>query len=83
MRSSFRRLNVPLLVAALAASAGTGACYHHGYDANNHAEHRWNNAEEPYYERWEHETHRDHRDFNQRGGDEQNAYWSWRVTIQG
>jgi hypothetical protein len=82
MRARFRNLDIHLLVAALALPVAAGACYHHGYDGDHsRAEHRWNDSEEPYYERWEHETHRDHRDFNQRGNDDQSAYWSWRVTI--
>lgn len=82
MQSRRRRSNIPLLLAMLASFAGTGACSHHERDANNHAERRWSDAEEPNYEQWEHETHRDHRDFSQRSSDEQNAYWSWRANIR-
>ena len=31
-----------------------------------------------YYNQWEHETHREHRDLNQRTGAEQREYSDWR-----
>jgi hypothetical protein len=31
-----------------------------------------------YYQQWETDTHRDHRDFRRRKDDEQKEYWTWR-----
>jgi len=47
------------------------------YDPYYHDRHVWA-AEEPYYSRWETETHRDHMDFNKRNEADQKAYWDWR-----
>jgi hypothetical protein len=38
----------------------------------------WNAHEGVYYQRWEVETHRDHRDFKKRDAGEQKEYWTWR-----
>lgn len=79
MRLRHPTLNAAVVAVALAFSAGI-SCYHH-YDNDDH--HHWSDAERPYYQRWEQETHRDHKDWDQRNGDEQKAYWQWRVTISG
>ena len=80
MRARPRGFTLTLLFAGLVSSAAIGACYHHhDYD---YVAVRWSVGEEPYYERWEHETHRDHRDWDQRNGDEQRAYWQWRHDHQ-
>jgi len=46
------------------------------------AEHRqvytWGPGENTYYIQWEHETHRDHREWNQRNESEHSDYWKWR-----
>ena len=49
------------------------------------AEHRtvvaygtWGPGETVYYTQWEHETHRDHVEYEQRKADEQHQYWEWR-----
>ena len=34
--------------------------------------------EAPYYAQWEHETHRDHVDYERRKKAEQHEYWEWR-----
>ena len=31
-----------------------------------------------YYQNWEGETHREHRDFRRRNSEEQKEYWDWR-----
>jgi hypothetical protein len=65
-----------LLLFGMATTTTLGGCYaHHHYD---YASYHWSDAEEPYYEQWEHETHRDHVDWNQRNADDQRAYWQWR-----
>ncbi|HYK91625.1 MAG TPA: hypothetical protein VE398_22855 [Acidobacteriota bacterium] len=48
------------------------------YDTEHHDYHRWNRDERVYYQRWEVETHRDHRVFNRRRDDEKTEYWNWR-----
>ncbi|HEY1580590.1 MAG TPA: hypothetical protein VGF82_26300 [Terracidiphilus sp.] len=35
-------------------------------------------AETPYYGQWEHETHREHMEFERRQKAEQHEYWEWR-----
>jgi len=39
--------------------------------------HVWS-GETVYYGRWEHDTHRDHMDFNRRSDADKKAYWDWR-----
>lgn len=34
--------------------------------------------ETPYYTQWEHETHREHIEYEHRQKAEQHAYWEWR-----
>jgi hypothetical protein len=63
-------LSVPFLCGGCAVHARVYDPYYHDY-------HGWA-AEEPYYSRWETETHREHRDFNKRSKDEQKEYWDWR-----
>jgi hypothetical protein len=47
------------------------------YDPYHNDYHAWNQEEAGNYARWETETRREHRDFNQRN-DEQKEYWTWR-----
>jgi hypothetical protein len=46
------------------------------------AEHRrvyaWGPGETTYYAQWEHETHRDHLEWERRNDSDHNAYWKWR-----
>jgi len=73
-----RSLMLGLLFAGVASTTAISGCYqHHYYD---YASFHWADAEEPYYERWEHETHRDHVDYAQRNTDDQHAYWDWRQS---
>jgi hypothetical protein len=76
MRARVHGLALILSLAGLASVATVG-CYahHHDYDQVTV---RWSAGEEPYYERWENETHRDHKDWQQRNSDEQHDYWEWR-----
>jgi hypothetical protein len=48
------------------------------YDPGHEDYHVWDSNEGVYYQRWEVETHRDHRDFGKRNADEQKEYWNWR-----
>jgi len=38
----------------------------------------WTQSEQPYYTRWEHDTHRHHVDYDRRDRNDQRAYWKWR-----
>ena len=38
----------------------------------------WGPGETTYYAQWEHDTHRDHVEWEQRNAADQKAYWDWR-----
>lgn len=38
----------------------------------------WGPGEQGYYVQWEHETHRQHMDWDRRSAADQQAYWKWR-----
>ncbi|MGB6131976.1 MAG: hypothetical protein WBG54_09355 [Acidobacteriaceae bacterium] len=38
----------------------------------------WSPGEQTYYVQWEHDTHRQHVDYDRRSKADQNAYWKWR-----
>ncbi len=70
----------PLLLASVLAVPvfSTGCAAHvRVYDPYYHDYHVWA-TETPYYTQWEHDTHRDHMDFNKRSDDDKKAYWDWR-----
>ncbi len=48
------------------------------YDPGHADYHVWDDNEVVYYQRWEVETHHDHREFKKRHSDEQKEYWTWR-----
>lgn len=48
--------------------------YHDPYYHDNHPR----ASEQPYYNHWEQETHREHKELNQRSQAEQKQYWDWR-----
>ena len=73
--SSSSLLAVVLAVPLLVAGCATHVRY---YDAGYGDYHTWNNGEVVYYNNWEHETHREHREFKQRNEAEQKEYWAWR-----
>ena len=50
------------------------------YDEEHRDYHAWNHGEVMYYQRWEAESHRDHKDFNHRTEAEKKEYWNWRHT---
>jgi hypothetical protein len=81
MNSKSRFISTLFLSAALACSVFGIACGHHYYrvyDPYYNDYHVWNNDEVVYYNRWEHDTHRDHVDFRKRKTDDQKEYWTWR-----
>ncbi len=74
---------VPHLVLAslLTAPVALIGCAERGYrvyDPDDGTYHNWNHAEVTYYNNWEHQTHRQHKDYRKRSQDEQNQYWQWR-----
>jgi len=66
-------LSAPILLAGCETHAG-----YRTYDPYYNDYHVWNNGEVVYYNNWEHETHREHRDYRSRSADEQKQYWDWR-----
>jgi len=79
MRLSIGNFAPLLLAAALISPALTTGCAVHArvYDPDHGDYHVWA-GETVYYNQWEHDTHRDHRDFNKRSKEEQKEYWNWR-----
>ena len=74
------RAFAPLLFAAVLAAPvlSTGCTAHvRVYDPYYHDYHAWA-GETTYYAQWEHDTHRDHMDFNKRSDADKKAYWDWR-----
>lgn len=75
------------LVAALAVPLLTTGCTVHAharvYDSYQHGYRHWNSGEERNYESWEHDTHHQHKDYNQRSKANQDAYWQWRHNHKG
>ena len=70
-----------LLAAALASSLASVGCAEHHYrvyDPYYTDYHVWNHDEVVYYNRWEHDTHRDHVDFAKRNDAEKKEYYTWR-----
>jgi hypothetical protein len=82
MRKLTRTLSMFALTVALSAPVLVGGCsgggYYRSYDPDHNDYHVWNNDEVVYYNRWEHDTHRDHVDFRKRKSDDQKEYWTWR-----
>ena len=69
-----------LMAGVLAAPVMIAGCAEHTrvYDPYYHDYHVWDSNEVVYYQRWEAETHKEHRDFDKRNADEQKEYWDWR-----
>jgi hypothetical protein len=71
-----------LLAAALLSPMVFSGCAvrasYRTYDPAYQDYHAWDNNEVVFYQRWEVETHRDHREFRKRHADEQQEYWNWR-----
>ena len=77
-----RYLSSILLGVAVLSPVVVSGCAAHAsyrvYDTGHSDYHVWDSNEVVYYQRWEGETHRDHREFRKRNGDEQKEYWNWR-----
>ncbi len=80
MRTTFRQLASPLLLAAMVSTALLSGCTVHAriYDPYYRDYHTWDEHEGVYYGQWERETHRDHADFKSRNDGDQKDYWAWR-----
>jgi hypothetical protein len=82
MRNLSHTLSALVLTAALSAPVLIAGCEAHAgyrsYDPYYNDYHVWNNDEVVYYNHWEHDTHRDHREFRHRNRDEKKEYWNWR-----
>jgi len=82
MKKTSGRFVFLVLTGALAVSAFTTSCYEHRdsryYDASNRDYHRWSVDEDAYYQRWEKENRREHREFQKRQKEQQKEYWEWR-----
>jgi hypothetical protein len=78
------RYLVSLLTTAVLASpvAIAGCAVHHGYyrvyDPYYRDYHPWDDHETVYYQRWELDTHRVHREFRSLKVGVQREYWEWR-----
>jgi hypothetical protein len=69
---------VSAVLALQAGIVGCGHGYYRTYDPEYRDYHVWNNGEVGYYNRWETETHRDHKEYRDRNDNEKNEYWNWR-----
>jgi hypothetical protein len=69
---------ITALVSPVVISGCSGHAEYRVYDPYYGDYHVWDNNEVVYYQRWEHDTHRDDRDFRHRSKDEQKEYWTWR-----
>lgn len=82
MSRGHRIVSSVFLAAALFAPVAFSGCSarasYRVYDPGHEDYHVWDDNEGVYYQRWEGETHRDHRDFHKRNSDEQKEYWNWR-----
>jgi hypothetical protein len=58
-------------------STGCGERRVRVYDSYHGDYHVWG-GETVYYGQWEHDTHRDHQDFNRRSDADKKEYWDWR-----
>jgi hypothetical protein len=83
MRTGHRYLGSLLMTAMLVSAAGIVGCVaHHGYyrvyDPYYRDYHPWDDHETVYYQRWEVDTHRVHREFRRLNANVQKEYWDWR-----
>jgi hypothetical protein len=63
-------LTLPMFLSSCTVHAGYYDPYYH--------DHHNRNGEVVYYGQWEHDTHRDHMDFDRRSDADKKAYWEWR-----
>jgi hypothetical protein len=70
MRLMFRNFAPLIVAAAIASSAFATGCAVHARV--------YGPGEDVYYTQWEHETHREHLDYDRRNDRDQKEYWKWR-----
>jgi hypothetical protein len=77
-----RHLSLGLLILALLSPVMISGCAarasYNVYDPYYRDNHVWDRNEVVYYQRWESETRREHRDYHKRKAEEQREYWDWR-----
>ena len=56
----------------------TGCTVHARYYDPYYHDYHPVSGEVVYYDHWERDTHREHKDLNKRSKDEQKEYWDWR-----
>lgn len=80
MRIATNSLKASILAGALAGVFFTTGCAVHAgyYNDPYYHDHHPRHDEVVYYNQWEHDTHREHRDLNRRNDAEQKEYWDWR-----
>ena len=80
MRPIFKHTAAFLLAVTLAAPMLITGCAAHVryYDAGYGDYHTWDHNEVVYYNGWERDTHRDHREFKDRSDAEKKEYWAYR-----
>ena len=66
------KLNRLLLATVLTTSLFATGC------AAHRQVYAWGPGETTYYAQWEHDTHRDHVEWEQRNESDHAAYWNWR-----
>ena len=71
-----------LLISPIAMIGCAEHAQYQVYDPDDGTYHYWNNGEGVYYQQWEVQTHRRHRDYRRRDQDEQRQYWQWRKDHQ-
>jgi hypothetical protein len=78
MGSLVRKFSRFAVAAIFAGSLLSVGCAHDRvYDPYYHDYHTWA-GENGYYVQWEHDTHRDHVEFEKRNDADKHAYWDWR-----
>ena len=81
MKKTSRSVALVALTGAIAVSCLSGCSERRNsryYDPYNRDYHRWSVDEDAYYQRWEKEANREHREFRKRQKEEQKQYWEWR-----
>jgi hypothetical protein len=74
-----KKIGSCMFAATMGVVLSTAGCTVHAgyYDPYYHDYHPIN-GEVVYYNQWETETHREHRELKERKKDEQKEYWDWR-----
>ena len=77
-------MTLSLMAGILAAPVMLTGCATNPQYAEYHNHHDvWSESEVGFYVTWENDTHRQHREWNDRDNREQQEYWSWRHSHSG